>query len=234
MSMSGYKEASRQHHAYATQTTPATAAEWRTLVSGFQRVINADAKGSSADDAQYAIASSWIWSIKAGDTEAPYHAIEAFKKLIYTYPNSEYVPFAHYWLGRCYDFIGDDYQALIQYQVVENRYAHTEVATFAKLELARLYVRQGYVKRAETFYQTLINTSGNHDIGAAASKELQALRTQRRPVISPPQNSTQKQQQPKLVSSPQKQQPQQPTKKQRQQHQKTRQVQQPKQQLKQP
>ena len=233
MSMSGYKEASLRHQAYATRTTPATAAEWRTLVSGFQRVINTDAKGPSADDAQYAIASSWVWSIKVGDIEAPYHAIEAFKKLIYTYPNSEYVPFAYYWLGRCYDYIDDDYQAIIQYQLVESRYAHTEIAAFAKLELARLYVRQGYVKRAETFYQTLINTSGNHDIGAAASKELQALRTQRKPVVSPLQNRTQKRQRPKLVSSPQNQQPQQLTGQQLQQQQKPRLVQQSKPQIKQ-
>ena len=233
MSMSGYKEASLRHHAYATRTTPATAAEWRTLVSGFQRVINADAKGPSADDAQYAIASSWMWSIKAGDVEAPYHAIEAFKKLIYTYPNSEYVPFAYYWLGRCYDYIDDDYQAIIQYQLVESRYAHTEIAAFAKLELARLYVTQGYIKRAETFYQTLINTSGNHDISATASKELQALRTQRKPVVSPLQNRTQKRQRPKLVSSPQNQQPQQQTRQRPQQQPKPRLVQQPKPQLKQ-
>ena len=226
MSMSGYEETSQRHHAYATRTTPATAAEWRTLISGFQRVINTDAKGPSADDAQYAIASSWVWSIKAGDAEAPSHAIEAFKKLIYTYPNSEYVPFAYYWLGRCYHYIGDDYQAILQYQLVENRYAHTEMATFAKLELARLYVRQGYVKRAEILYQRLINTSRNHEIGAAASNELQALQTQRKPVVSPPQNRTQKQQQPKLVASPQKpQQPQQLTK-----QQKSRRVQQLKQQ----
>ena len=199
MSMSGYKQAalyeaaSLRHHAYATGTTPATPAEWRALISEFQKVIDADPKGPSADDAQYAIASSWLWSINTGDTETPHRAIEAFKKLIYTYPNSEYVPFAYYWLGRCYDTIGDDYQAVIQYQLVENRYADSEMSAFAKLELARLYARQGYLKRAETFYENLINGSGNREIGAAASIELQALKTQRKPVVPPPQKATQKQ-----------------------------------------
>ncbi len=217
MSMSGYKEASLRHHAYTTGTTPATATEWRALISEFQRVIDADPQGPSADDAQYAIASSWLWSIKAGNTEASHRAIEAFKKLIYTYPNSEYVPFAYYWSGRCYDYIGDNSQAIIQYQLLENRYADSEMAAFAKLELARLYARQGYVKRAETFYESLINTSGNHEIGVAASIELQALNTPRKPVVSPPQNTTQKQQ---IVR--------QPTEQRRQQQQQPIQAQQPK------
>ena len=217
MSMSGYNEASLRHHAYATGTTPATAIEWRALISEFQRVIDDDPKGPSADDAQYAIASSWLWSIKAGNTEASHRAIEAFKKLIYTYPNSEYVPFAYYWLGRCYNYIGDDYQAIVQYQLVENRYADSEMSAFAKLELARLYARQGYVKRAETFYESLINASGNHELSVAASIELQALKTPRKPVVSPPQNTTQKQQ---IVR--------QPTKQPKQQQQQVQQVQQPK------
>lgn len=225
MSMSGYKEASLRHHAYATGTTPATATEWRALISEFQKVIDADPKGASADDAQYAIASSWLWSIKSGNSEASRRAIEAFKKLIYTYPNSEYVPFAYYWLGRCYDYIGDDYQAIVQYQVVKNRYADSEMSAFAKLELARLYVGQGDIKRAEMFYKSLIDTSGNHEIGAAASIELQALKTERKPVVSPPQDTIQTQQitrqptqqrrqqqqrqQPRSVKQPKQQQPQQ-------------------------
>ena len=220
MSMSGYRQASLyeaaslRHHAYATGTTRATPAEWRALISEFQRVIDADPKGPSADDAQYAIASSWLWSINTGDTETPHRAIEAFKKLIYTYPNSEYVPFAYYWLGRCYDTIGDDYQAVIQYQLVENRYADSEMSAFAKLELARLYTKQGYFKRAETFYENLSNGSGNREIAAAASIELQALKNQRKPVVPPPQTTTQKQQpteqrMPQQVQQPKQQPPRQ-------------------------
>ena len=228
MSTSGYKEASLRHHAYVTGTTPATATQWRALVSEFQRVIDADPKGPSADDAQYAIASSWLWSINAGDTEAPHRAIEAFRKLIYTYPNSEYVPFAYYWLGRCCDAIGDNYQASVQYQVVKNRYAESEMSAFAKLELARLYARQGYVKQAETFYENLINGSGNHEIGAAASIELQALKTQRKPVVPPPQNAMQKQQITRQPPEQWMQQQGQPRQVQQPKQQPSRQVQQPK------
>ena len=221
MSMSGYKEgslyeaASLRHHAYTTGTTPATATEWRALISEFQKVIDADVQGPSADDAQYAIASSWMWNIRVGDTEAPQQAIKALRKLVHTYPNSEYVPLAHYWLGRCYDYIGDNHRALIQYQLVENRYADSEVSDPAKFELARAYARQGDGKRAETFHDSLAPT--NQKIGTAAAHKPQALKTQQKSVISPakdkvqtqPKNST-VQAQPQHQSKQQSQRPQQP------------------------
>ena len=200
MSTSGYREislyeaASLRHHTYTAGTTPATTKEWRALISEFQKVIDADVQGPSADDAQYAIASSWMWSIRIGDTEGPQQAIKALRKLIHTYPNSEYVPLAHYWLGRCYDYIGDAHQAITQYQLVENRYADSEVSDPAKLALARAYTRQGY--------GSLANASTNQKIGV--DDELQALKTQQKPVILPAKDKvqTQSQYQPKRRERP--------------------------------
>ena len=201
MSVSGYKEsslyeeASLRHHAYTTGTTPATPKEWRALISEFQKVIDADVQGPSADDAQYAIASSWMWSIRIGDTEGPQQAIKALRKLIHTYPNSEYVPLAHYWLGRCYDYIGDEHQAITQYQLIENRYADSEVSDPAKLALARAYARQGHDKRAETFYSQKIGANDD---------ERQARKTQQKPVILPAEDKvqTQSRHQPQLRERP--------------------------------
>ena len=187
-SISGYEAASQHHHAYATGEKDATAAEWRALASEFQRVIDIDPQGEFADNAQYAIASSWVWSIKTGDPEAPQQAIEALEKLVRTYPNSQYVPHAHYWLGRCYDYVNNDYQAITQYQTIENRYADSELLEPAQLELARLYARQGYTTRAETFYNDLINSSTDQEIVADASAELQALKPEQKQTVSPPTN----------------------------------------------
>ena len=186
-----YEEASRRHHAYTTGTTPATTKEWRALISEFQKVIDADVQGPSADDAQYAIASSWMWSIKAGNTEAPQQAIKALRKLIHTYPNSEYVPLAHYWLGRCYGYINDDYEAIMQYQLVENRYADSQVSEPAKLELARAYARQGYGKRDKTFYDRLADSSTNQE-----TSPVQALETRQKSAISHAENGVQTQPRP--------------------------------------
>lgn len=192
VSMSGYRKASLRHQAYTSGQRHATAAEWRALISEFQDVIDTDTQGPLADDAQYAIASSWMWSIKAGDTEAPQQAIKAFQKLIRSYPNSKYIPWAHYWLGRCYAYIKDDYQAITQYQIVESRYAGSAISDRAQLELARVYVRQGYLTRAETLYENLIGSSADRKISVAATQELRPLQTQpfkiqRKPTISSPE-----------------------------------------------
>ena len=192
VSMSSYRKASLRHQAYTSGQRHATAAEWRALISEFQDVIDTDTQGPLADDAQYAIASSWIWSIKAGDTEALQQAIGAFQKLVRSYPNSRYVPRAHYWLGRCYAYIGDDYQAITQYQIVESRYVGSEVSDRAQLELARVYVKQGYLTRAETLYASLIGSSADRRIIVAATQELRPLRTQpfkiqRKPIVSAPE-----------------------------------------------
>ena len=182
---SAYKQASERHHAYASGQTYATNVEWRALASEFQSIIDKDPQGPLADNAQYAIASSWLWSIKAGDTEAPWQAIEALQELILTYPNSRYVPWAYYWLGRCYNYIGDDYQAIAQYQFVESRYLNSEVFDPARLELARVYTRQGYVTRAKTLYRNLIESSTNQEIVVAATEELQPLKTQQESIVLP-------------------------------------------------
>ena len=193
MHMSGYKEASLRHHAYASGEAAVTGAEWRALVSEFQSVIDTDPRGPFADDSQYAIASSWMWSIKSGDTEAPQQAIEALQELVQTYPNSPYVPHAHYWLGRCYDAINQDHQATRQYQIVANRYADSGLLAYVQLELARLYARQGSLTRAETFYNNLINASTNKEIVAAASVELQAFKSKPKQGVPPPKDIVQTQ-----------------------------------------
>ena len=207
VTMSGYKEAVLRHRAYTSGQTHASAAEWHTLISEFQEVIDTDAQGPSADDAQYAIASSWVWSIKSGATEAPQQAIEAFQKLIRNYPNSQYVPQAHYWLGRCYTYIGDDYQAITQYQIVGSRYAGSKISDPARLELARAYVRQGYVIRAETLYANLIESSRDRKIVVAATEELRPLKTQpfkiqQKPIVSPRERIVQAQKQSEPQSKP--------------------------------
>ena len=186
VSIPNYKEAAQRHSAYTSGQMYATAAEWRALIREFQKIIDTDPQGQMADDAQYAIGSSWVWCTKTGDTQAPWLAIQAFQELIHIYPTSQYVPQAHYWLGRCYDYVGDDYQAITQYQLVESRYPNAEVSDPARLELARVYMRQGYLTRAKVLYDNLIGSSTNQEIVVAASQELQTLKTQREPIVLPP------------------------------------------------
>ena len=178
--MASYQEASERHYAYASGEKPATSAEWHALIADFERIIQADAqsdeRGEFADDAQYAIAAAYVWCIKTGDAAAPQQASAALQKLANAYPDSPHVPNAHYWQGRCYAHIDDADQAIMQYQLVLNRYADSDIAEDAQLELARAYAKQGYATRAESLYQNLVASAKKPEIVAAASEEVEVLK----------------------------------------------------------
>lgn len=178
--MASYQEASARHYAYASGEKPATSAEWHALIADFERIIQADAQseegGEFADDAQYAIAAAYVWCIKTGDAAAPQQANESLQKLANAYPDSPHVPNAHYWQGRCYAHIDDAAQAIMQYQLVLNHYADSDIAEDAQLELARMYAKQGYATRAESLYQNLVASAKKPEIVAAASEEVEVLK----------------------------------------------------------
>ena len=182
--ITSYNELADRHYDYTSGEKSATLDEWYTLISEYENVIRADAESPTADDTQYAIASCWVWCIKAGDPEAPQRAIAAFRRLIYTYPDSKHLPHAHYWIAQCYTLIGDSARAAHHYQIVTNRYAGTDLAAEAQLALGRTYAEHGYDIRAETLYIDIVETATKEDIVAAASEELKALKK--------PQNTTTK------------------------------------------
>lgn len=196
---SSYDALTTRHYDYTSGEKHATLDEWHVLISELENVIRADAESASAGDAQYAIASSWVWCIKAGDSEAPQRAIAAFRRLIYTYPDSEHLPQAHYWIGRCYTLIGDSARAAHHYQIVTNRYAGTDIAAAAQLELGRTYAEHGYDTRAETLYVEIVESATQKEIVATASDELKKLKTPQNPVKIPDKTPTQ----PKVEPKPQ-------------------------------
>lgn len=168
-----------RHYSYTSGEKQTTIDEWYTLISDFEKLLQVDANNESADDLQFAIASCWVWCFKYGDSEAPKKAISAFRKVIYTYPNSTHLPRAHYWIARCYTLIGDSARAAHHYQIVVDRYADTNVASEAKLELGRSYVEHGYKTRAETLYVEIVESESPKDVVTIASKELQELKGQK-------------------------------------------------------
>lgn len=197
--MPTYNELVDRHYDYTSGEKKATLDEWHGLISELENVIRTDAESESADDTQYAIASCWVWCIKAGDSEAPQRAIAAFRRLIYTYPDSEHLPQAHYWIARCYTLIGDSARAAHHYQIVTNRYADKDIAAEALLELGRTYAQHGYKTRAETLYVEIVESAAKKEIVSTASKELQELKTPQNSTTKPDKTPTQ----PKVEPQPQ-------------------------------
>ena len=194
-------ELANRHYDYTSGEKQATLEEWHTLIADLENYIRTDPENETADDTQYTIASSWVWCIKAGDAEAPKHAISAFRRLIYTYPDSEHLPNAHYWLAQCYTLIGDTARAAHHYQIVINRYADSDVEAQAKLALGRTYVEEGYQTRAETLYVDIVENATQEDIVTSATKELKALNSPEKTTTTP-QTESQPQPTPVVVPKP--------------------------------
>ena len=199
--ISSYNELADKHYEYTNGEKNTTLDEWYTLISEFKNIIRDDTQSALADDAQYAIASCWVWCIKLGDAEAPQHAIAAFRRLIYTYPDSEHLPQAHYWIAQCYTMIGDSARAAHHYQIVTNRYANTDVAADAQLALGRAYAQQGYDRRAETVYVDIVESATKKEIVTTASEELKGLKTQQNRTTPSDETPSQPKVQPDLPTS---------------------------------
>ena len=173
-----YSAASAKHYQLAHGEIPSTEAEWNSLIEEFQRAIDADVKGEWADDAQYAIASCWLWLGQSNEQPAVDNAIDALKKLLQDYPDSPHAAEAHYWLGDCYNRLGDHGGAVTHYQTVISRYSDHSIGDEAQLRLGRAYEAQGYFTLARITYDALSHRSQNPKIVAQAEKRVSRLDTE--------------------------------------------------------
>ena len=186
-----YSAASAKHYQLARGEILSTEAEWVSLIEEFQRTIDAEAEGEWADDAQYAIASCWLWLGQSNEQPAIDNAIDALNKLHQDYPDSPHAADAHYWLGDCYNRLGDHSKAVAHYQTVISRYPADSAADKAQLRLGRAYEAQGYFTLARITYKALSRRSQNSQIVAQAERRASRLDTEQMedaaPVDSPPE-----------------------------------------------
>ena len=189
--MLSYEEIAERHRTYTSEEKGATLEQWYELIDAFENILRTGNNSDVVDDVQFAIASSWVWCIKAGDTHAPQRAIAAFRRLIYTYPESEFRPQSHYWIARCYAHIGDSARAVHHYRTVTEQYPDTDSSAMAQLELGRTYKQHGYEKRAETIYLDIIKSAYREGIISAASEELKQLKEEQIPTAEIKNSSTQ-------------------------------------------
>ena len=184
-----YRAAAAKHYQLAHGEIPSTEAAWGSLIEEFQGVINADTEGEWADDAQYAIASCWLWLGQRNEQSALDNAIAALKKLVQDYPNSPHAAEAHYWLGDSYDRLGYFGKAVPRYQTIISRYPNHAITDKAQLRLGRAYEAQGYSTLARITYDALSQRSQDSQLVAQAARRASRLDTEpteeKAPVNSP-------------------------------------------------
>ena len=184
-----YRAAAAKHYQLAHREIPSTEAEWKSLIGEFQGAINADMEGEWADDAQYAIASCWLWLGQGDKQPALDNAISALKKAYQDYPDSPYAAEAHYWLGHSYDRLRNYGKAVPHYQTIISRYPDHAIADKAQLRLGRAYEAQDYFTLARITYEALSQQSQDPQIVAQAEKRASRLDTEQT-VEEAPVNST--------------------------------------------
>ncbi len=170
-----YRVAAAKHYQLAHREIPSTEAEWNSLIAKFQDVIDADTEGEWADDAQYAIASCWLWLGQGDEQSALDNAITALQRLLQDYPDSPHAAQAHYWLGDLYDRLGNYGKTVPHYQTIISRYPNHAIADKAQLRLGRVYEAQGYFTFARITYEALSQRSHDPQIVAQAEKRASRL-----------------------------------------------------------
>ena len=187
-----YRAAAAKHYQLAHGEIPSTEAEWKSLIEEFQSIIDTDAEGEWADDAQFAIASCWLWLGQRNEQPALDSAIAALTTLLQDHPSSLYAAEVHYWLGDCHDRLGDYGKAVPHYQTIISRYPNHAIADKAQLRLGRAYEVQGYSTLARITYDALSQRSQDSQIVAQAKKRASYLAAEQTeeeaPIDSPPES----------------------------------------------
>ncbi|WP_270694017.1 MULTISPECIES: tol-pal system protein YbgF [unclassified Aeromonas] len=102
-------------------------------------------------------------------------AIPAFQGFIKQYPNSGYVPNAHYWLGQLLFNKGDRAGASAQFSTVANKYSKSPKRADALLKLGMLAQLDGKKAEAKTFYEQVIKGYPNTSPAQLARQSLAKL-----------------------------------------------------------
>jgi len=173
-----YRAAAAKHYQLAHGEIPSTKAEWNSLIEEFDGVIDADTEGEWADDAQYAIASCWLWLGQRNEQPTLDNTITALQRLLRDYPDSPHAAQAHYWLGDCHDRLQNHGKAVPHYQTIISRYPDHAIADRAQLRLGRAYEAQGYFTLARITYEALSQRSQDPQIVAQAKKRASRLDTE--------------------------------------------------------
>ncbi len=102
-------------------------------------------------------------------------AIPAFQSFIQRFPNSEFAPNAHYWLGQLLFNKQSWGEAEEQFQIVSNRFTDSTKRPDALLKLGVIAERQGNAASARNFFQQVISQYPDSSARKLAESRLSSL-----------------------------------------------------------
>ncbi len=102
-------------------------------------------------------------------------AIPAFQAFIQRYPDSQYAPNAHYWLGQLLFNKQEWGQAREQFEIVSTRFSNSSKRADALLKLGVIAERQNDNQQAKQFYQQVIEMYPNSSARKLAESRISGL-----------------------------------------------------------
>jgi len=99
-------------------------------------------------------------------------AVPAFEAFIATYPQSSYVPNAHYWLGQLLFNQGDRESAKTHFLTVAQKYKDSAKRPDAILKLGMISQFEGDNEKADKFFQLVIKQYPNSSSAQLAKKAM--------------------------------------------------------------
>ena len=101
-------------------------------------------------------------------------AIPAFEGFVQKYPQSGYVPNAHYWLGQLLYNQGDKDNAKANFLIVAQKYKESPKRADALLKLGMITLSEGDKEKANKFFQLVLKQYPDTPSAQLAQKALNA------------------------------------------------------------
>ncbi|MGD9153108.1 MAG: tol-pal system protein YbgF [Gammaproteobacteria bacterium] len=102
-------------------------------------------------------------------------AISSLKDYLRQYPEGKFVADAHYWLGELYIIAGDSDNAIVEFNLVINKYGNSCKAADSLLKLADIAFNNARFSQAKQYWQTIISKYPNCSAARIANSKLQKL-----------------------------------------------------------
>ncbi|AZZ97758.1 tol-pal system protein YbgF [Pseudoalteromonas sp. R3] len=102
-------------------------------------------------------------------------AIPEFEGFLKQFPNSVYIPNAHYWLGQLQSIKNQDNQAMVHFRTVVDQFADSNKRPDAMLKLGTLLQKTGQSAQAKTLFENLIKEYPSTTAAKLATERLSKI-----------------------------------------------------------
>ena len=135
--------------------------------------VTVDGKSAAVDRSEQAAYEAALAQFRASDFKG---ALAGFQQFVARYPQSPYVPVAHYWIGSAHYALKEYKSAIAAQQILVDRYSDSTRAPDALLSIAESQLQLGDKRSANRTLGRVIKDYPDSDAAKVARERLPATR----------------------------------------------------------